>query len=129
MPKRDIDGTYVNRVMDVMFHQPTAQDIDFLVEAYAKVGYYTAVAEGQAAEAETAYKMAQADTFLRERMADPKATIATLEAKVTMETLNTLNEFTKAKSDYTKLRSLRDAVEQAINAIKFLERNGGVRIG
>ena len=129
MASRDIDGVYVNRVIDVMFDNPTASEMGFLVEAYAKIGYYAASAESEAELAEASRKMGQADILLKYKQENPKATAQMVDAYVTLSSAGLQGTEDRARANARKLKNLHESIEQAINAIKFLERNGGVRIG
>jgi len=129
MAIRDIDGRYVNHVIDVMFNNPTAQHMDFLIEAYAKIGYYAASAESYADEMEVTLKLAEADAFVENKKDDPKASVEMLKQIVVLATTEASSNAMIARRDARKLKNLHESIEQAINAIKFLERNGGVRIG
>lgn len=125
-----IDGEYVTSVLELLRSNPTNSDIDTLVEAFATIGYYAAVAEGIANDAEAARKHAEADAILAKRNEDPKASMVILEAVATLKTFDFKKAENKAKANAKKLSNLLDSVEQAINAIKYLGRNGGdYRIG
>jgi hypothetical protein len=127
MPRRDIDGTYVN--MDIMFANPTSSEMGFLVEAYAKIGYYASVAETTANEFETELKVAEANAFLEAKNSDEKRSVEALRSIALINTQTERRQLDEAKAGARKLKALHESIEQAINAIKFLDRNGGVRIG
>lgn len=130
MATREIDAEYVNKVIDVMFDSPTAQQMSFLIEAYAKIGYYAAAAESMADEAETALKLEEADSFVETKESDPKASVEMVKSKVMLATTGARDRYNYRKRDARKLKVLHESIEQAINAIKFLDRNAGaVRIG
>jgi hypothetical protein len=125
-----IDAEYVADILDLLRDNPTNSEMDELVAAYTTIGYYAATAEGMANEAEAKRKHAEAEAILEKRNEDPKASMVVLESIATVKTYDLKRAENKAKANYKKLVNLLDSVEQAINAIKYLGRNGGdYRIG
>jgi hypothetical protein len=120
-----IDAEYVERVLDLLRDNPTNSELDELVEAYTTIGYYAAVAEGLASDAEARRKHAEAEAILDKRNEDPKASMVILESIATVRTFDLKRAENKAKANAKKLMNLLDSVEQAINAIKYIGRNGG----
>lgn len=116
----ELDADYASQVLRVLRNNPTAQDIDFLVEAYTNVGYLAADAEGLANDAEMARKHAEADAYLEARGRDMTVKDAEMSARFAVKDLLTteIAATTKAR----KLRNLLLSLEQAINAVKFLGR-------
>lgn len=123
-----VDYQYVAGVIDRVTSGPTTSDLDYLVEAHASIGYYAAQAEAIANEAEVTRKVAEANSILHGRAADPKASFAILEAQAVADTAELRMAEAKAKSNAKKLTNLLESVEQAINAIKYLGRETGVTI-
>lgn len=115
---------YIERVLHVLTHNPTAADLDFLVEAFARVGSLAATAETLAEKATHARKHAEALRFLEakatRRMTEREATMTALTDTV-VEHHAELDAIAKAKH----LRNLLDAIEQAINAVKHLSKLTG----
>lgn len=124
-----IDNEYIVEVINVLTNNPTSAELDFLVEAHTTVGYYAAVAEGIANEAEVARKVGEANAILDGRRGDPKMSYALLEAQAISATEDLRIAEAKAKTNAKKITTLLESVEQSINAIKYLGRETSVRIG
>jgi hypothetical protein len=125
-----IDEQYIKQVFKVLTNDPTDPgNLTFLVEAHAKVSNLTAKAVGLADEAESQRKYADAETINRLKGEDPKITATLLESKAYVENYYLRQEENKRRTDARKLQNLLDSIEQGINAIKFLGRETGVRIG
>lgn len=126
-----IDYDYVKRVYGILSSNPTSQDLDFLLEAYNKVGYFVACAIGDAdsEEARLDYDIAVAKDDMRKSSSD-KVTVATLEAHAVIKTYDQRKASIKARTDARKMMNLYQSIEQAINAVKYLGRmDNSVRIG
>jgi hypothetical protein len=125
-----IDSKYVNEVFSRLSLSPTSQDLDFLLEAYTKIGYYVAVSIGDAdlEEAQLDYDEAEAKRDMKQR--SEKATAAIIDAHAVIATFDQRKRSIKARTDARKMMNLYQSVEQAINAIKYLGRmDSNVRIG
>lgn len=113
---------YVTKVLAVLQSGPTSGDLDFLVEAYANVGYLAAQAEGDADMAEAKRKHEEAVAYLEAKKSGDKMTDKQAEATAQVATWHFRNAELEARTKARKLRNLLESVEQAINAIKFLGR-------
>ena len=125
-----IDSKYVNEVFTRLSLSPTSQDLDFLLEAYTKIGYYVAVAIGEAdlEEAQLDYDEAEAKSDIKKK--NEKATAVVIDAHAVLVTFDQRKKSIKARTDARKMMNLYQSVEQAINAIKYLGRmDSNVRIG
>jgi hypothetical protein len=125
-----IDGNYVSDVFKKLSNSPTSQDLDYLLEAYTKIGYYVAAAIGDAdlAEAQLEYDQAQVKQEVKQQ--SEKVTAAVMEAQATIATFDQRKIAIKSRTDARKLMNLYQSVEQAINAIKYLGRmDSSVRVG
>lgn len=125
-----IDAKYVGHVFSILSSSPTSQDLDFLVEAYTKIGYYVAVSIGDAdmEDAKLDYQIAEAKDEMK-RSGD-KVTAAVLESHAILATYDQRNKAIKARTDARKLMNLYQSVEQAINAVKYLGRmDNNVKVG
>jgi hypothetical protein len=120
---------YLARVLGVLQSNPTASELDFLVEAFANVGYLAAEAEGMAEDAENLRKHEEASAYLRAKRAaierGEKLTEREAEAIASVETRDLKTAEVEARTKARKLKNLLDSLEQAINAIKFLGRQAG----
>ena len=116
-------GDYLAEVMGVLRTNPTAAHLDYLVEAYARVGYLAAEAEGLAEQAEATRKHEEAQSFLSEKTSGGTVKEAEVRAMVAARPyyVAEVEAMTKAR----KVKNLLNSIEQAINAIKFLGRQGG----
>ena len=125
-----IDQQYVMKLFRKLETNPTAQDIDYLIEAHAKIGYYAAVAEGEAEQAEAERKYNEASSWRDIKLNEPKWTAAQVEAQVYVDNYHFRKTEIKRAEEARKLNNLLDSVREAINGIKYIGRNGGdVRIG
>lgn len=127
----EIDQKYVMKVFRTVTENPTAQDLDFLVEAHGRIGYYAAVAQGEAERAVDERKYHEATKWREVKDENAKWTAAQVEAAVMVGCYEYRRGEHAAMETAKKMNNLLDTVREAINAIKFLGRNGGgdVRIG
>lgn len=126
-----IDYDYVKKVYTTLSSNPTSQDLDFLLEAYNKMGYFVACAVGDAdaEDAKLDYDIAVAKDEMRRSSMD-KVTVATLDAHAVIKTYDQRKAAIKSRTDARKLMNLYQSIEQAINAVKYLGRmDNSVRIG
>lgn len=119
------DGNYLLRVLGVLQSNPTAAEIDFLVEAYSRVGYLAAEAEGVAEQAESERKHAEAQAYYQSKVSGEKVTDKFAETAALIATKEFRDKEVEARTSARKLKNLLDSIEQAINAIKFLGRQAG----
>jgi len=122
MPKLEISPTYINKTMEKLTQNPTSQDVDWLVEAYATFGYMEATATGDAELAEAERKYAEAEAFSEAKKANEKASAAQLEAIATVATRDYKLAEIKARTNARKIANAWRSIEQTINAIKFRGR-------
>lgn len=120
-----MSADYLQRVMAVLQNNPTAADIDFLVEAYASVGYLAAEAEGLAEYAESVRKHVEAEQYLTAKRNIEKITDKQAEAIALLNTKEQRDAEAEARTKARKLKNLLNSIEQAINAIKFIGRTAG----
>ncbi len=125
------DNQFVVRVFEVLSQNPTASEIDFLIEAHTRIGYLAAIAQGQADQAEDQRKYEEATKYREVKDENPKWTQAQVEAAVMVACYDFRKGENKAAEEAKKLANLLDSVREGINGIKYLGRNGGgdVRIG
>lgn len=122
MAKLQIDPTYINKTLEKLTQNPTAQDMDWLVEAYSYFGYMEATATGDADLAEAERKFAEAEAIQEAKIADPKASQTVLEAVAAVKTRDYRVAEIKARTNARKISNAWRSIEQTINAIKFLGR-------
>jgi hypothetical protein len=127
----DIDQKYVMKVYRTITNNPTAAELDFLIEAHGKIGYMAAVAQGEAEQAESMRKYQDATTWRKVKDDNPKYTAAQVEAMVFIETFDYRKDENKKAEEAKKIANLLDSIRESINGIKYLGRAGGgdVRIG
>jgi hypothetical protein len=104
--------------------QATTQNLDDYVIGYAVLGRIVAIAQGEAERAEQERKVAWSRAFADAKASPEKTSdkLAEVKADLAVESLR-LKEI-NSRERLTNLRNTWQAVEQAINAIKFLGRNG-----
>jgi hypothetical protein len=108
--------------MELLKSNPTAQHLDDLVTSFAILGNLAADAQSLAEEAEMKRKYAQAEAFKRakEMRSDKPLSDAAANNYAMLETQDEQQEEINARTKAKKITHLLDAVEQNINAIKFL---------
>jgi hypothetical protein len=104
--------------------QATTQNLDDYLIGYAVLGRIVAIAQGESERSEQERKIAWARAFADAKSSPEKTSdkLAEVKADLVVESLR-LKEI-NARERLTNLRNTWQAVEQAINAIKFLGRNG-----
>lgn len=104
--------------------QATTQNLDDYVIGYAVLGRIVAVAQGEAERAEQERKVAWAREFANAKSSTEKVSDKLAEVKADLAVEDLRFAEIKARERLTNLRNTWQAIEQAINAIKFLGRNG-----
>ena len=124
---------FVGRLFARLNQNPTAADLDFLVESYNTVGYLAAEAEGLAEQAEAERKYWEASYYLTVRKdaieRGEKVTERQVEAERELLLKGWRVAEAEARTKSRKLKNLYGAVEQAINAIKHLSKQEGYVTG
>lgn len=122
----DQQQQYITEVLHTIQNNPTSASLDYLVSAFANIGYLAATAQSDAemAEAQRKYDEATHAAAIRENAAisGNKITAEQVSAKVAIECFDSKKAEIKAYERARKLKNLQDSVEQAINAIKHLSR-------
>jgi len=116
---------FLAEVLHTLSNNPTVGDLDFLVEAYTKVGYYAAEAEGLAEVATNARKTHEADAYLTAKRSGDKITDRMADSIAAVQTKTFRDAEAEANTKARKLRNLLGSIEQAINAQKYLGRMAG----
>lgn len=121
-----MNDDYLKEVFRVLTDNPTQQDLDFLIEAYAKVGYLASDAERAAEEAVNVRKYEEAQEWLKakteKRVGERGVSDETANKMALIATygLRTAEAVAIAKSK--KVNNLLDSLREAIHAVKFLGR-------
>lgn len=116
---------YMKKVMQVLTNNPTASELDFLVEAHAKIGYMASSAEGDADMAYAIRKNEEASAYKRIISGPEKVTASAAERLAELEVYDLRMNEIEAKTRAKKISNLLQSVTEAINAIKFLGRLAG----
>jgi hypothetical protein len=122
-----MSNEYVEEVIAKLSDNPTAQDLDFFIEAYARIGYLVGVAQGLADREEISRKHAYASAYAAARQNGAKSS-TDADAAATIAIRDFALDEATARERYAKLRNLLAAIEQAINGIKYLGRATDVNI-
>ena len=125
----EIDNTVITTAIEKLNEPLLNQDLGNWVSVYGKVSFYTETLLAQADNADTELKVAKAQVMLDKKESDPKASGVVLDAWAEVMTVEQQKAANKMRSDARKMAALRDAVLQAINAIKFLGKNDSVMLG
>lgn len=124
MSTNENESEYMARVMRTLLNNPTSADIDFLIEAYTKIGYLASVAEGDADLAYAVRKNEESSAWKR-IMESEKMSNAAAEKLAELEIFELKQKEVEAKTRATKIKNLLDAIREAINGIKYIGRLGG----
>lgn len=116
---------YLGQVLRTLSNNPTAAELDYLIEAFTTVGYLAADAEGLAEAAENTRKYEEAQAYLASKSSGEKVTERYAEANAALAVRIFRDAEVEARVKARKVKNLQDALEQAINAIKFLGRVAG----
>jgi hypothetical protein len=112
-------------VMRTLGHNPTSADLDFLIEAHAKLGYLAGQASGEADMAYAVRKHEEATAFSRAMQGEERVSAAAAERLAEIEVWELRKNEITAKERSSKIDNLLRSVTEAINGIKFLGRLGG----
>lgn len=120
----DATAAYIDQLFRTLSSNPTAQDLDLLVEGYTRVGYLAAQAEGDAEMAEAERKFHEATAYSEAKSGSPGERVTDEAAKnlAYLRTYDYRKAEIKAREKAQKLKNLLGSCEQAIMAIKFLGR-------
>lgn len=110
--------------MRTLTSNPTAQNLDFLIEAHAKIGYWAAVAQGEADMAYAVRKNEEATVWRRIMSGPEKTTAAAAERIAETEVWELKKAEVEAAERSKKMNNLLSSITEAINGIKFLGRMG-----
>lgn len=113
---------YLADVLRTLSSNPTAAELDYLIEAFTTVGFLAAQAEGLAEAAENKRKYEEAQAYLASKSNGEKMTERQAEANALLATRIYRDEEVEARVKARKIKNLLDSLEQTINAIKFLGR-------
>lgn len=117
--------TYISEVFTLLSSNPTAQNLDELVEAHVRIGYLAADAEAIYERAVDDRKYAEANAYLTAKRSGDKVTDRMADAQALVACRPQRDAEAEAKTRSRKLANLLESIEQAINAIKFLGRYDG----
>lgn len=112
---------YVAEVLERLSSNPTAQDLDYFIEAHARVGYMAATASGLAERAEAERKFAEATAYADAKRGGAKSSVDADRVAVSSTQAQRLAEI-RAREVAQKMKNLLSSIEQAINGIKYLGR-------
>lgn len=111
--------------MKTLRNNPTGAELDFLIEAHARIGYLAGVAEGEAEMAYAIRKNAEANAFKNAINGGTKVSASVAERLAELETWELKQAEVEAKTKSTKINNLYRSVTEAINGVKFLGRLAG----
>jgi hypothetical protein len=118
---------YVAEVLAKLSSNPTAQDLDYFIEAHAKVGYLAGVAQSIAEQREADRKFHEAQSYADARRNGSKSA-TDAQASATIATKDQRDSEITARGNAVKMKNLLDSIEQAINGIKYLGRATDVNL-
>lgn len=114
---KNINGAYINDVLDVITNLDDVQDIsrDELITYHAQIGYWLAIANGDYEKAREERVYAESDAMLAAKLADPKMTQALVEATGSKAAKPLKDAEIKAKTQAQKLEHLYDTLGKALH--------------
>lgn len=117
-------NAFLQHTMQLLQSNPTAQNLDSLISAYAIIGNLAADAQAIADEAEMHRKYAQAEQFktAKEIQSDKPLSDSAANNYAMLHTREEQREEINARTRAKKIVNLLSAVEQCIHAIKYLGR-------
>lgn len=113
---------YIETVLEKLSNNPTAQDLDFFIEAHARVGYLVAVARRRADDAESLFRFTKASEYGEARRSGAAKSATDAEQIAIVASREREVEAIRFREQSAKLSNLLSSIEQAINGIKFLGR-------
>ncbi len=123
-----MSNDYVADVLAKLSSNPTSQDLDFLIEAHAQIGYLAATARGRAESAEATRKYERASAYARARESGRSKSATDADQLAITETRDYEIAEVRARETAAKLANLLGSIEQAINGIKYLGRQTDVSL-
>lgn len=124
MPITQTDTDFMARVMATLTNNPTAAELDFLIQAHTRIGYLAGVAESEAEMQYAIRKHEEANAYRNIMNGPEKVTAAAAERLAELEVWELRKAEIDAKSRATKIKNLLNSVTECINGIKFLGRMG-----
>lgn len=118
---------YVAEVLERLSSNPTAQDLDYFIEAHARVGYLAATAQGLAERAKASREFAEATAYANAKREGAKSS-TDADRSALLGTQAERTEEIRAREVAAKMKNLLDSIEQAINGIKFIGRATDVNL-
>jgi len=112
---------YLTEVLEKLEDNPTSADLDFFLEAFARVGYLASVAQGKSEHAEQNRRLAEAMAYADARRKGARSS-ADAERDAIVRTNSERVEEINARESAAKLKHLLNSIEQTINGIKYLGR-------
>lgn len=123
-----MSNEYVAEVLDKLSNNPTAQDLDYLIEAHAQIGYLAATAKGRAETAEAVRKYERASAYARARESGRAKSAVDADNLALIETRDFEIAEIRARETAAKMANLLGSIEQSINGIKYLGRQTDVSL-
>jgi hypothetical protein len=121
----EADQEFLKQVMRTLTNDPTTADLNFLIEAHAKLGYLSAKASGEADMAYAVRKHEEASAFARAINSGERVSAASAERLAELEVWELKKDEVTSRERSTKIDNLLRSVTEAINGIKFVGRLGG----
>lgn len=112
---------YLTQVLEKLEDNPTSADLDFFLEAFARVGYLAATAQLTAEQCENTRKHNEAKAFIEARRDGAKSAVDA-QAMAAVAVRSERDSEATARATAAKLKHLLNSIEQVINGIKYLGR-------
>jgi hypothetical protein len=117
------DDVIVGELIDLIASgRMTEADLEFLVMGHAIIGRLCAEAQGISETASSTKKFRWSNEFAIAKGAGSTDKMAGVNADLATQDLG-IREI-EARKNLAHLKNAKDSIEQAINAVKFLSRNG-----
>lgn len=128
MRNTKVSNSYVAEVLAKLSNNPTAQDIDYFIEAHARIGYLVGIARGRSELADATVKFRRATEYANARATGAAKSAVDAEQIAIIAAYSDDQISIRSRESYTKLSNLLSSIEQAINGIKFLGRATDVNL-
>lgn len=120
------EGRILARVLEMLGSgEALAQHVEDYVVGYHVLGNLVAQAQAVAETAEMRTKVEWAEAFTKAKEGENKVSDAMARAQADIAVQDWRKAEIRARERLLKLKGTRDAVQEAIWAIKYLGRNGG----
>jgi|SRR3990172_143029 len=132
MKKPESETDYIAHVFTLLTSQPTAAELDELIEAHARVGYLAAKAEQGAEWSKAVREHAESNAFINAKHAEDdgkRISIEEAKARADIESWIERQAEVEAYGKSRKLKNLLSSVEECIFSVRHIGRMTETPVG